>query len=324
MLMGNVIVLGSLITDLVARAPRMPHAGESLFGNEFATFLGGKGFNQAVAAARLGAHVSLLGCVGTDTFGDAFFPVLASEHIASTYVTRSAIAGTGVASIIIAEDSGQNAIVVLPRANLALPSAAVKTAMHTLGEQQPIAEAPTLFLAQCETSRDSLITGIQLASKAGMTIILNAAPIPREPLVGNLLLLVDILIVNETEAATLTAMTVDSFESTKAAAELLLNKGPRHVVITLGARGALWSTYAPLGRLTHQELPLFPVKQVDATAAGDAFCGALAASLAEGKDMQEALKKASAAGALTVTKMGAFPSLPTAQEVEELLQKERA
>ena len=120
--MATVVVLGGIITDLVARAPRMPHPGESLFGDEFAIFQGGKAFNQAIAAARLGAHVTLLGCVGTDPFGDAFFPVLDSEGINSAFITRDPSNGTGVASLIIAADSGQNAIVAVSYTHLTLPT----------------------------------------------------------------------------------------------------------------------------------------------------------------------------------------------------------
>jgi len=322
--MATVVVLGGIITDLVARAPRMPHPGESLFGDEFAIFLGGKAFNQAIAAARLGAQVTLLGCVGTDPFGDAFFPVLDSEGINSAFITRDPSNGTGISSLIIASDTGQNAIVVFPRANLALTAEDVENCLQTVISQRVLPGDPGIFLAQCETSTVSLAAGLRLAHNAGMTTILNVAPIPREPLEDILFRLVDIVIVNETEAAQLTGIAVDSLASAKSAAERLLALGPEHAIITLGEHGSLWSTRATPATFAHHEIRSFPVKQVDATAAGDAFCGALAAALAQGMEIMVALKMASAAGSVTVTRMGAYPSLPTAAEVETLIKKEEA
>jgi ribokinase len=178
---------------------------------------------------------------------------------------------------------------------------------------------PGVFLAQCETSIVSLAAALQIAHQAGMTTILNVAPIPREPLEDELFSPVDIVIVNETEAAQLTGIAVDSLASAKSAAEQLLALGPAHAIITLGKHGSLWSTRATPSTFAHLEVPSFPVTQVDATAAGDAFCGALAAALAQGIEMMAALKKASAAGSVTVTRMGAYPSLPTAVEVETLI-----
>lgn len=322
--MGIVIVLGSLITDLVARAPRLPHPGESFIGDEFGTFLGGKGFNQAVAAARLGASVTLIGRVGTDVFGDAFFPACASEGIHSEHLTRDSSAGTGIACIMIATDSGQNAIIVLPRSNLTITPAEVEATMQTILSQPPtnsaLSASPGVFMAQCEMRMATIATGLRLAHEAGMTTMLNAAPIPRGPFPDDLFPLIDILAVNETEAAALAGLAVDSPMAAHTAAEGLLAQGSKHVVITLGAQGAIWSTLDSKGtHVSHQEIPAISVKQVDATAAGDAFCGALAASLAEGMPMMKALTRATAAGAVTVTRRGAFPSLPTAAEIEELL-----
>ncbi|GCE10312.1 ribokinase [Tengunoibacter tsumagoiensis] len=324
--MGRVVVLGSLITDLVARAPRLPYPGESLLGNDFDTFQGGKGINQAIAARRLGAHVSLVGRVGIDTFGDEFFPILAAEEISSAFIQRDPTIGTGVSLVIIAEETGQNVIVANPRANLAVPAETVIQALETAAaEAQKEGSGTGLFLTQCETSRVSYLEGLRHARMLGMTTILNAAPIPREPLSDELFHLVDILIVNEVEAAALTQRPVTSLEAAQEAAEDLLKKGPKHVVITMGEQGALWSTYqqdspTPLPATEHQHLPPFAVKAVDATAAGDAFCGALAAHLVQNIPLPQALQRASAAGAVTVTRKGAIASLPTVHEVDELLQ----
>ncbi len=316
--MGRVVVLGNFITDPGARAPRLPEPGESLIGDNFATFLGGKGINQAVAAVRLGAKVSMIGRVGADVFGDAFFPVLTKEGIQSKYVERDTTVGKGVSVIMIAADSGQNMIVATLRANLAVPAETVVAALETLQAQH--SDGTTIFLAQCETSKASYVAGLQHAHTLGMMTILNAAPIPREPLDDDLLALVDILVINETEASLLTGIAVNSSKTAQRAAEVLLLRGPRHVVTTLGAQGCLWSTYTTVpGTSSHQALPAYQVKAIDTTAAGDAFCGALAASLADGIPMQTALQRASAAGAVAATRMGAIASLPTAAEVEDLL-----
>jgi ribokinase len=315
--MGAVIVLGSLITDLVARAPRLPAPGETVLGDEFAIFLGGKGFNQAVAAARQGARVSLIGQVGADAYGDAFFPAMAAEGIDGAQVTRHPTVGTGVSSVLVGEDRGQNMIVAAPRANLALTVAQVESAMDAL--LMAAARETSAFLAQCETPVATVHAGLRRARVAGLRTLFNVAPIPREPLDDALFALVDLLIPNESEASVLTGIAIDSPISARAAAEQLLARGPRGVVITLGAQGFLCSSRQADGTVSHHHEPAIPVRPVDATAAGDAFCGVLAAGLAAGIPLEQASHRANAAGALAVTRRGALPSLPTAAEVDTLL-----
>jgi ribokinase len=316
--MGSIVVLGSLITDLVARAPRMPLPGESLFGDSFGTFLGGKGLNQAIAAARLGANVTLIGRVGSDTFGDSFFPALAREGIDGTYVERDTHIDTPVSVIIVDAGSGQNTIIATPGANMAIPAHAVVSALQAILERRPQNERPSLFLCQCETSYESFASGLEYAHAAGMQTILNVAPIPREPLDDHLFALVDILVVNEVEASHLSGCQVSSADTAKRAAESLIQRGSRQIIVTLGERGCVWSTRAH-DTMQHTTLPAFRVRAVDATAAGDAFCGALAASLSAGMSMPQALHRATAAGAVTVTRMGAVASLPGASEIDTLL-----
>lgn len=320
--MGNVIVLGSMITDLTARAPRLPRPGEALLGDAFGIFQGGKGFNQAIAAARLGASVTLIGRIGADSFGDGFLDILRTEGLSDAHVERDATEGTGVACILIGEDSGQNAIIVLPRANLALTPAIVAKNMQVILAQHDFTPTNSVFMAQCEMRMETIAAGLRMAHNAGLITLFNVAPAPRETFPADLLAQVDILVVNESEASAIGKVEVESPETAQLSAARLLDMGPRQVIITLGTQGALWShrPLAPNAPVAHYRQPAMPMKQVDATAAGDAFCGALAASLAHGRGMIQALQHASAAGAITVTRMGAFPSLPTASEVEELLR----
>lgn len=320
--MGNVIVLGSMITDLTACAPRLPRPGEALLGDEFGIFQGGKGFNQAVAAARLGASVTLIGRIGADSFGDSFLDILRKEGLSDSHVERDPTEGTGVACIMIGEDSGQNAIIVLPRANLALTPAIVTSNMQAILAQHDFSPPNGVFMAQNEMRMETIAAGLRFAHNAGLITMFNVAPAPREAFPADLLSQVDILVVNESEASTIGNIEVESLETAQQAATRLLDMGPHQVIITLGAQGALWSHRPPAqaAPVTHYLQPAMLMKQVDATAAGDAFCGALAASLAHGRGMTESLQRATAAGAITVTRMGAFPSLPTANEVEDLLK----
>lgn len=320
--MGIVVVLGSTITDLVARAPRLPVPGEAVIGDDFSTFLGGKGFNQAVAAARLDARVFLIGRVGTDTFGDAFTSTLSNEGIDNTHLTRDPNNGTGIACVMIGTKSGQNAIIVLPRANMALTAEIVEEALHSLLSQSTFQVYRSIFMAQCEMRMDTIAAGLRYAHREGMTTIFNAAPVPREMFPDDLFPCVDILVVNESEAGGLADTTVDSPQGARRAATKLLAKGVKHTIITLGARGCVWSTNEfGEGPISHRWIRSIPVTQVDATAAGDAFCGGLAAKLADGATMSDALHWASAAGAVAVRRLGALPSLPTTEDVKALLQE---
>jgi ribokinase len=320
--MGTVVVLGSTITDLVARAPHLPVPGEAVLGDDFSTFLGGKGFNQAIAAARQGAHVFLIGRVGTDTFGDAFSSTLSDEDIDCTYLTRDPDNGTGTACVMIGTESGQNAIIVVPRANLALTAEKVEEALQSLLSQSTFQVYRSIFMAQCEMRMHTIAAGLRYAHREGMTTILNAVPVPRETFPDDLFPCVDILVVNESEAGGLVDTTVDSPQGARRAAAKLLAKGVKHTIITLGAQGCVWSTNEfGEGPISHRWIRSIPVIQVDATAAGDAFCGGLAAKLADGATMSDALHWASAAGAVAVRRLGALPSLPTTEEVKTLLQE---
>ncbi|HEY7124710.1 MAG TPA: ribokinase [Ktedonobacterales bacterium] len=303
---GRVTVIGSFMTDLVVRVPRRPMAGETLIGTEFGMFVGGKGNNQAIAAARCGAEVTIIGRVGDDIFAQPLFATLADNNIASQHVTRDPDTGTGTAMIIV-DPSGQNSIVITPRANLRL------TPEH-LQQARAAFIGAKVVMAQLEISLETVLAGARLAREAGARFLLNPAPAPGEALPAELLRLTNIITPNEVEAAQLTGIPTDDQDGALRAARKLLELGPQDVILTLGARGALWVNYQ---HVLH--IPVIPVTQVDATAAGDAFCGALAAALALDLPMEEALRWANAAGALAVTHLGASPSLPTRAEVEQLL-----
>lgn len=301
---AQVTVVGSLNMDLVARAPRMPRPGETIIGGEFRTVPGGKGANQAVAAARLGAQVSMVGRVGRDAFAGSLLDNLSAEGVDHAFVAQDPEAATGVALIVV-DDAGENSIVVASGANGHLSTVDVDAA------EPSIAEADVLLL-QLESPLDAVTRAAEVAHARGVTVILN--PAPARPLLDELLALVDVLVPNESEAALLTDVSVDDRDAVEERVRALRRLGVDTVILTLGERGAL------LARGDEIEcFPAFEVTPVDTTAAGDAFVGGFAVALAEGKAPSEAVRWGNAAGALTATKMGAQPSLPGRRAVERLL-----
>jgi ribokinase len=307
--MSHVVVVGSLNMDLVVEVPTIPEPGETVLGDNFATFPGGKGANQAVAAARLGAKVSLIGRVGADSFGDQLLDNARAEGVDVTGVGVDPDAATGVAMISV-DKSGQNSIAVASGANFRL------TADHVQRAWDRLVQVDVLVMP-LEIPLETVIVAAELAKKSGARVVLN--PAPARSLPGRLLSLVDVIVPNEPEAAQLTGKSVHNHTEAKVAASSLLDSGVGSVVLTLGARGALILD----GRQdTSTEYYLAPhhVEVVDTTAAGDAFVAALAVALGEHKSLQEAAAFANAAGALTVTKSGAQPSLPLRAEVVQLLR----
>jgi ribokinase len=320
--MGRVVVMGSLIVDLVARAAHLPGPGETLLGTDFGEFLGGKGCNQAVAAARQRAMVAMIGRVGADAHGESYVQALAHEGIDGSGVRHDPEIGTGLALIYVGEDTGQNMIIVAPQANMRLSRADVETALDAVAPHGDGHE-PWIFLTQCEIPLEATRAGLARARRDGALTILNPAPVPTVPLEDELLGLVDVLTPNEPEATALSGIQVDSRASAEMAAEHILARGPTHIVITLGSQGYLWSTKSPTGAIAHTYGAALDVRAVDATAAGDTFCGTLAASLAAGDSMSNALKRANAAAAISVTRKGAQPSIPSAAEVDAMLAQSR-
>lgn len=311
---GIVVVLASFMMDLVAHAPRRPRAGESIFGSDFGMFAGGKGNNQAIAAARSGAEIRILGRLGDDIFAPRFLETLDGEGISRRWLRQDADTGTGVAMPLI-EPDGQNSIVVIPRANSRVTPEQVRAAADAF-------DGADVLLAQFEVPLPSVVAALELARERGLYTIVNPAPVPDPPppVPGEWLRLVDLLVPNEHEAAGLTGLPVETVENAERAGRVLLAGGCAAVAVTLGSRGVLWLPGAGQDAVY---LPSFDVRQVDATAAGDAFCGSLAAARARGVALEDALKRAVAAGALAVTRHGAAPSMPTAAEIDALLAHER-
>ena len=308
----KVVVVGSLNIDLVCHATRRPDKGETIIGDAFDIFTGGKGFNQATAAARLGTEVTLIGSVGADPFGEMLLAAAENEHINSRFVTRRTDIGTGVATIVV-EPDGDNSIIVVPRANMALTTGDIDAAADS------IADADVLLL-QLETPIATSEHAAAIAKKHGTTVILN--PAPAQPLPDSLLKYVDILTPNQSETELLSGMKVGSQEEAHRAAEVLRARmvatENAAVVLTLGKQGALILT-----EMTSEQVPALSVEPVDTTGAGDAFCGALATALASGETLHPAVAFANAAGAAAVTVVGATPSMPTGAKIERLLESEK-
>ncbi|MDB5857229.1 MAG: Ribokinase [Ramlibacter sp.] len=297
----RVVVFGSLNMDLVVRVPRMPQAGETLTGHGFLGNPGGKGANQAVACARQGAAVSMVGRVGADAFGAELREGLLAQGIDVSGVGIADGVSTGVATILV-DDAAQNCIAVVPGANALVTQ-------NDAEALRPVLEGAALLLLQLEVPMPSVLRAAQVAREAGCTVLLN--PAPAQALPAALWPLIDILVLNETEARMLSGLASVDMGNAAEAAALLARRGPREVIVTLGADGVVW--HSPLGV---QRLAAQKVKAVDTTAAGDTFIGALAALRVEGRPMEEALAHAIRAAAICVTRPGAQASMPTRAEVE--------
>ena len=286
----KVTVLGSANVDLVIRAERMPNKGETLIGNAFDIFTGGKGFNQATAAARLGADVTFIGRIGNDVFGEMLRSAMETENIDTRFVNTDAESGTGVATIVV-EPDGDNSII------------------------DSIANADVLLL-QLETPIDASQCAAEIARDNGTIVMLD--PAPARSLPDDFLDKIDILKPNTSEATVLSGQEITTPENRTSAAQKLqtqiVQDGLSTVVLTLGEQGVLLCTPTET-----EHIPAIPVDAVDTTGAGDAFSGALATSIANGSNITESVKFAVAAGAAAVTVLGATPSMPTNEKIESII-----
>jgi ribokinase len=287
--------------DLVTRASRLPRAGETLVGQTFSTVPGGKGANQAVASARLGAKVAMVGCVGSDAYGTQLRDALQVEGIDCQAV--SIVDGSSGVALIVVDDNSQNAIVIVAGSNGQLTPASLQAFDAVL-------QAADVIICQLEVPMDTVGYALKRGRELGKTVILNPAP-ASAPLPAEWYASIDYLIPNESEASALSGVTVDSLDSAKVAATQLIKAGAGKVIITLGAQGALFTD----GQV-FEHLPAPKVKAVDTTAAGDTFVGGFAAALANGKREAEAIRFGQVAAALSVTRAGAQPSIPTLHDVQ--------
>ena len=304
---GRVCVVGSINVDLVVRTPRLPSPGETILGGPFDRFPGGKGANQAVAAARCGALVEMVGALGDDEHGRAMRAMLDGEGIGSAGVQAVAGSPTGVALITV-EEGGENTIVVAPGANATVGPAGVEACT-------PAIQVADALLMQLEVPIEPRCWP-QRRSRSGFQtrVVLNAAPATALP--EELIELLDVLIVNRIEAAHVSGR--EATDPPELLAQTLVDRGVAMVVVTLGAEGAVI-----LEGQTLHVIPAFRVNSVDAVGAGDAFAGAFVAALAEGQDTETAGQFAAAAGALATVTHGAIPSLPSRQDVDWLVSEGR-
>jgi ribokinase len=298
----KIVVVGSVNTDMVIQGARLPKPGETVIGGRFILAAGGKGANQAVAAARLGAEVTLVAKVGRDVFGDQARDNFGREGIHTDCILCDAAQHTGVALILV-DARGENMISVAPGANAALmPSELAASAGR-------IRSADVLML-QLEVPMETVCEAARIAAGAGVPVILD--PAPAAPLPDDLLKHTTYLTPNESEAERLTGISVGDEATARRAASLLLAAGPAHVLVTLGAKGVLLASPGGMAMI-----PSRPVEAIDTTAAGDAFNGGLAWALGGGLPLEAAVRRACLVGALSATKLGAQPSLPTASELIE-------
>ncbi len=300
----KIVVVGSSNTDMVIKLARIPRPGETVLGGEFFMAAGGKGANQAVAAARAGGDVTFIARVGDDQLGRQAMAGFVRDRIWVKYVVRDQKAPSGVALIFVATD-GENSIAVASGANANLSVPDIRRA----GSVIVLAD---VLLMQLETPLETVKEAARLASEAGVPVILN--PAPAQSLNDDLLRHVTVLTPNESEIELMTGIKITKKSDLARAADRLLSHGLKDVLITLGAKGA----YVAMEEKS-AIVPAFQVKPIDSTAAGDAFNGALAVALAENKPLLEAARFANAAAALSTTRMGAQPSLPWRKDIEKIM-----
>jgi ribokinase len=302
----SIIVFGSINMDLVARTPRIPAPGETLTGHSFAMVSGGKGANQAVAAARLGVQTQMIGRVGFDLFGQDLLNALRKSGVGCDRLTIDTSIHSGVA-VITVDDAGENNIVIIPGAN-------GRVDQSDLEQLKQVLPTAKVLMLQLEISLPMVVAAAKVAKAIGVTVILDPAP-ARSDLPDELYPLIDIITPNQIETGQLAGFSVTDFDSAAKAAAILHKRGIRTVIVKLGQQGAYCLNETESFRITP-----FPVKAIDTVGAGDCFNGGLAAGLAQGMSLHQATTQAAAAAALSVTKAGAQSSLPTQAELAAFLR----
>lgn len=303
-----IAVVGSLNMDLVTYTGRMPVTGETIMGKSFRQIPGGKGANQADAMARLGADVKMIGCVGCDDMGNTLLEALRSDSVDVAWVKRVEGISTGIASITV-DASGNNCIIVVPGANNMLTIENLQASLEAIQQAEVV-------VAQLEVPVETVRFAIRTAKELGKLTILN--PAPAVELDAEFLSYVDILVPNDTELELLSGIKISNEAGLERAAQVLMDKGVRELIVTLGSKGCIH-----INKSGSKTYPAYRVNAVDTTAAGDSFIGAVAVAISEGKAYEEAIRFATAVGALTVTKEGAQSSLPLREEVESFITTAR-
>ena len=303
----KIAVLGSINMDLVVTAPRHPSIGETIKGRDFRMIPGGKGANQAVAIARQNILSVFIGCVGEDAFGEQLLNLMNDEGINTAHVRCLDSIPTGIASIVV-DDQSQNTIVIASGANDNISQTQLDQASADIAEAE-------LLICQLETNFDAVEKAIDVAFANKTGIILNPAPVRELP--DDLFPKIDYLIPNETEAGLLTGHAISDQDSAMKAAGQLITKGAKNVLLTMGLQGVYWADSQAV-----KHFPAFKVKPVDTTAAGDTFVGSFAAGLINNLPTEINIRRAQAAAAISVTKMGAQPSIPTEDEIDLFLKED--
>lgn len=303
----RIVVVGSINLDLVVRCARLPRPGETVAGQSLREIPGGKGANQAVAAARLGANVRMIGRVGDDAFGARLRAELKSAGVDDRYVLDTPNCESGIALISV-DDAGENSIIVVPGANGRLTLADVAASEAAFRDAQ-------VLLVQLEVPLETIVAAVQMARKHGLLVIVDPAPavdtLPAD------LLAADVICPNETEATRLADISVTSAEEAARAALWLRDRGARIAIVKRGEHGVVVAS----GNGAPRVFPSFAVNAVDSTAAGDAFAGALGTALAENQALEEAIVFACAAGAIAASRPGAQPSMPSREDVKSMLRR---
>lgn len=302
-----IVVFGSFVVDLTSRSEGLPLPGQTLLGSAFKMGAGGKGSNQAVAAHRAGANVTLVTKIGCDVFGDVAMNFYKGENMNTDYILKDAEKETGIALIMVDEVSAQNEIVVVS-------GACGNITPEDVEKCRSLIEGASILLLQHEINPDAQRSVIEIAHAASVKIVLNPAPAKKVP--QDLLEKIDIVTPNETEAQVLTGVEVKNLEDAEKAAKVFLDRGVKNVVITMGALGA----FATDGKKS-ELLPRLKVNAIDTTGAGDAFNGGFVMALSEGRDLFEALRYGNATGALSVTRLGTAPSMPSRAEIDAIVKE---
>ncbi|MBR4994723.1 MAG: ribokinase [Alistipes sp.] len=306
----TIVVVGSSNTDMVVKTSHLPAGGETVLGGDFFMNAGGKGANQAVAAARYGNRVVFVAKTGDDLFGRQVRESMKQDGIVTDYVFVDKEHPSGVALITI-DSNAENCIVVASGANMHLTPADIDVAADEI-------KSASIVLMQLETPVETVTYVAKMAAEAGIPVVLNPAPAPAEPLSEELLKSLYLITPNRSEASRLTGIEVKDMLTAQRAAQALYDMGPRNVIVTLGSDGAMVYDGAMFMRVEARK-----VEAVDTTAAGDTFNGVLVSVMSEGRSVIDAVREASAAAAISVTRMGAQPAAPTREEVQEFLRKKK-